>query len=260
MFVPNWCNLSSPCTSEIGVKWITPFLCGNWNQCRRLSLHGVVIKYSGKYSGCLAYHSNIFVSKLRQLLAALLSDLRRHFWMIHKIMHFWIPYLGRECYMLAACSFASLLKLAILLATAKGSLLHWHGWDVSYLWEVGFQCLSWDNGIGIEGFQLSASKILKDKDWPALQSIASKFAKQTDDIYNGCIGALDGLALRVKCFTTMEVPEPGNFYCCQGFYALNVQCDWKKRFLWCLTGHEGWTYDSKAFFETKLYDFLENMA
>jgi hypothetical protein len=104
--------------------------------------------------------------------------------------------------------------------------------------------------------------MLKDRDWPALQSIASEFAKRTDGIYNGCIGALDGLALRVKCFTMSEVPDPGNYYCRKGFYALNVQaiCDRKKRFLWCSTGHKGGTHDSKAFFETKLYDLLENMA
>ena len=60
----------------------------------------------------------------------------------------------------------------------------------------------------------------------------------------------------------MEVPDPGNYYCPKGFYALNVQaiCDRKKRFLWCLTGHKGGTHDSKAFFETKLYDLLESMA
>jgi hypothetical protein len=101
-----------------------------------------------------------------------------------------------------------------------------------------------------------------DKDWDGLKAIAAVFAAKTDGIYSGCIGALDGIAIRVKCFSTNDVPDPGNYYCRKGFYALNVQaiCDRNKRFLWCSTGHKGGTHDSRAFFETNLYDLMESLS
>ena len=101
--------------------------------------------------------------------------------------------------------------------------------------------------------------MLLNKDWPALKEIATDFGARTEGVYNGCMGAIDGIAIRVKCFSTNDVPDPGNYYCRKGFYALNVQaiCDRKKRFLWCSTGHKGGTHDSRAFSETNLYELLD---
>ena len=104
--------------------------------------------------------------------------------------------------------------------------------------------------------------MLEKKDWTGLKAIAAEFGATTEGIYNGCIGALDGIAIRVRCFSTNDVPDPGNYWCRKGFYALNVQaiCDRRKRFLWCSTGHKGCTHDSRAFTETKLFDTLLNLA
>jgi hypothetical protein len=69
------------------------------------------------------------------------------------------------------------------------------------------------------------------------------------------------LAIKIKSpNTTLDnVPDPGNYFCRKGFFALNVQaiCDSKKRILWMSTGHKGSTHDSLAFSETQLHALLE---
>ena len=92
----------------------------------------------------------------------------------------------------------------------------------------------------------------------SLKDISDQFSLDSDGLFWGCIGALDGLAVRIKCPTLKEVPDPGNFFCRKNFYALNVQalCDIKKQFLWVSTGHHGCTHDSTAFSEMQLHEFL----
>lgn len=92
-----------------------------------------------------------------------------------------------------------------------------------------------------------------------LKELSSDFALDSDMVFNGCIGAIDGLAVRIKCPT--EVRDPGNYFCRKNFYALNVQaiCDRNKRCLWISPGHQGASHDSFAWSETKLYDLLQEM-
>ena len=40
--------------------------------------------------------------------------------------------------------------------------------------------------------------MIEQKNWSALREIADEFGKRTKGTYNGCIGALDGLAVQVK--------------------------------------------------------------
>eukprot|EP00804_Cyclotella_cryptica_P009908 CCRYP_014179-RA/>CCRYP_014179-RA protein AED:0.05 eAED:0.09 QI:47/0/0/1/0/0/3/0/331 len=79
-----------------------------------------------------------------------------------------------------------------------------------------------------------------------LKEISSDFALDSDMVFNGCIGAINGLAVHIKCPT--EVWDPGNYFCRKNFYALNVQaiCDRNKRCIF-------------AWSETKLYDLLQEM-
>jgi len=60
------------------------------------------------------------------------------------------------------------------------------------------------------------------------------------------------------CPRTSDVPDPGNYYCRKGFYALNVQaiCDKKKRFLWVNPMNKGSTHDSVTFVCSQLCDLL----
>jgi hypothetical protein len=73
----------------------------------------------------------------------------------------------------------------------------------------------------------------------------------------GCIGALDGLAVKIRCPMLSDlISDPGNYYCRNGFYdALNVQAICDKllhRLLWVKTGNKGSTHDSTAFDGTRL--------
>lgn len=93
---------------------------------------------------------------------------------------------------------------------------------------------------------------------PDLERISSDFGADSGGVFIGCIGAIDGLAIRVKCPSSER--DPGNYFSRKNFYALNVQaiCDSQKRILWISPGHKGATHDSVAWKETKLHDLLNN--
>jgi len=91
---------------------------------------------------------------------------------------------------------------------------------------------------------------------PKLREISSDFGADSGGVFIGCIGAIDGLAIRIKCPSNER--DPGNYFSRKNFYALNVQaiCDRQKRILWISPGHKGATHDSVAWKETKLLDLL----
>ena len=99
---------------------------------------------------------------------------------------------------------------------------------------------------------------LREKNWDALIDLADNFAEKTNGVFYGVFCSLDGLAVRIRSPRLSEVPDPGNYYCRKGFYALNVQaiCDRKKRFLWCYPSNKGSTHDSAAFAGSRLFDLL----
>jgi DDE superfamily endonuclease len=111
-------------------------------------------------------------------------------------------------------------------------------------------------------FEFPLVRWLRENNWGELNKRANLFAEKTDGIFYGPVGALDGLAVRVKSPTLGEVTDPGNYFCRKGFYALNVQaiCDLSKRFLWCYPSNKGSTHDSAAFANSRLYDLLKEKA
>lgn len=54
-----------------------------------------------------------------------------------------------------------------------------------------------------------------------LKEISSDFAVDSDNCFVGCIGAIDGIAIRIRC--PSDDPNPGSYYCRKNFYALNAQ-------------------------------------
>ena len=92
--------------------------------------------------------------------------------------------------------------------------------------------------------------------------IRSEFALKTDGVFDGCIGALDGWLVRIKCPTLKEVSNPGKYYSRKGFFGINVQVivDKQKRVLWRYIGEKGSGHDSPAFNESKLGKNLELYA
>ena len=103
-------------------------------------------------------------------------------------------------------------------------------------------------------------KWLQEGRWDALQHLANQFATRSDGVIDGVFGALDGLAARIRCPTLKEVPDPGNYYCRKGFYALNVQaiCDRLKRFLWSYPSNKGSAHDSSAWANSRLCELLKD--
>lgn len=107
-------------------------------------------------------------------------------------------------------------------------------------------------------FQFPLVDYLHDENWNALSAIAEPFSYGSNGILSGVIGAIDGLAVRIRSPRLSEVSDPGNYYCRKGFFALNVQaiCDKSKRFLWCYTSNKGSTHDSVAFSNSRLHSLL----
>ena len=76
-------------------------------------------------------------------------------------------------------------------------------------------------------FEFPLVKWTQNGKWEVLHHLANQFAEKSNGVFFGPFGAIDGLAIRIRSPRLSEVPDPGNYYCRKGFYALNVQatCD-----------------------------------
>jgi hypothetical protein len=151
------------------------------------------------------------------------------------------------------------LKVAITIRMLAGAsyldLIFGFSISRSTLYREFDNVTDWINGC----FEFGLSGYLKNKDVNALKNVSNGFADFSNGVFNGIIGALDGIAIRINCPTAADgVADPGNYWTRKQFYALNVQaiCDSKKRFLWVSTGQQGATHDSLAFDGTKLNNHL----
>ena len=73
-------------------------------------------------------------------------------------------------------------------------------------------------------FQFPLVKALKEEDVNYFDSVSSSFAHTgaSGGVFEGCIGAVDGIAMRIKKPTlSNELRDPGAYYCRKGFYSLN---------------------------------------
>ena len=125
------------------------------------------------------------------------------------------------------------------------------------LYDILHESVRWINST----FTFPLLRYIKQENTEALQQISLLFSDRSNGCINGCIGAIDGIAIKIKCPNLKQDGEknPGSYFCRKGFYALNAQaiCDSKKRILWLSTGHKGSTHDSFAFAETRLSALLE---
>jgi DDE superfamily endonuclease len=130
--------------------------------------------------------------------------------------------------------------------------------STSHLYNIFDQFLSWV----LKALEFPLVSWLRERNWEALTHLANMYAEKSNGVFYGPFSGLDGLAVRVKCPTEDEVPDPGNYFCRKGFYALNVQaiCDRNKRFLWCYPSNKGSTHDSAAFSSSRLYDLLKELS
>ena len=125
-----------------------------------------------------------------------------------------------------------------------------------------FGCFRMVCGWVLRTFTYPLIKALQDEDEEYLEGVSTSFAYggASDGIFRGCIGALDGLAIKIKRPTlTDTLRDPGAYYCRKGFHALNVQgiCDASKKLSWISSKHIGSCHDSSAFTRTLLYQLLQ---
>ena len=87
------------------------------------------------------------------------------------------------------------------------------------------------------------------------KEIQADFDAQGVDVLTGCVGALDGIAIKIERPSLNDVKNPKQFYNRKGFHALVLQavCDQKRRFLFASAKHPGATHDSRAFKASSLY-------
>lgn len=126
--------------------------------------------------------------------------------------------------------------------------------SVAHIYKIFDEFLDWV----LKSLDFPLAKYLHNENWTALESIAAPFSFGSNGVFHGTIGAIDGLAVRIRSPRLKEVADPGNYYCRKGFFALNVQaiCDRSKKFLWCYTSNKGSTHDSVAFTNSCLYSLL----
>ena len=101
-------------------------------------------------------------------------------------------------------------------------------------------------------------------DQEAMHKVSYGFARRSNGVFRGAIGALDGWLVRIirPCWQRDGFRNITAFFSRKGFYALNVQVivDDKKRVLWLSYSHKGGSHDSSCFRSTRLYGHLQKIA
>ena len=94
-----------------------------------------------------------------------------------------------------------------------------------------------------------------------MKEVALQFARSSNGVLNGCIGALDGWIVKIiRPSKRDKVRNPKSFYSHKVLFGINVQAivDKKKRILFrsILSSSRGAEHDSTAFKSTSLYSWL----
>jgi len=84
----------------------------------------------------------------------------------------------------------------------------------------------------------------------------------TGGAVRGCVGCVDGIAIRIKCPSRKETSNPLDFRNRKHFYALNGQamCNANLEFTWCALRCAGGAHDAVAFRATALHQLLSSGA
>ena len=98
------------------------------------------------------------------------------------------------------------LKVAIMLRLLAGACYldmigMFHICDTT-VFEVFHEAIGWV----IKAFKFPFREMIEQKNWSALREIADDFGKRTKGTYNGCIGALDGLAVQASMLQYFRCP------------------------------------------------------
>ena len=91
------------------------------------------------------------------------------------------------------------MKVALMLWILAGAnyldLLNQYNVSTASVYKFFHEAVKWI----IEMFQFPLEEWLLQENWEALNHISNLFAAASGDAFKGCIGALDGLAIKMKC-------------------------------------------------------------
>ena len=149
------------------------------------------------------------------------------------------------------------LKLSMLLRwLAGGSYLDiadMHGVHTDTFYKAVWLMLDCINEV----MGLPLLPILRSGDLSALESTAAAYDERTSGVMSGCIGALDGCAIKIHKPRGVHASQ---YWCRKGFYSVNLQavCDSARRVTWMAVTAVGSTHDSTAFAMTELAGIMND--
>ena len=104
--------------------------------------------------------------------------------------------------------------------------------------------------------------VFNPQDANQMASLARNMHSRSRGTMAGCVGALDGMAIRIKRPQLKDCPNPALYKNRKGFYSINLQAiaDADRRFLWWSMLTVGSTHDSLAWGMTALAEQLREMG
>jgi hypothetical protein len=103
------------------------------------------------------------------------------------------------------------VKLAMALRMLAGGsyldIIVTYGVEKTFVYESFFEVIGWIN----TAFSFPLVTALQTRDTVFLRSISDGFASFTSGLFRGCIGAIDGIAIRINCPSESEVPDLKNY-------------------------------------------------
>jgi hypothetical protein len=149
------------------------------------------------------------------------------------------------------------LKLAITLRFLAGGNVN----DLWRLYGVSVTQLYVSVWATVDAINKNSHINIDFSDRDQLQQIESGFAaKSSRQLFRGCIGAIDGIQVKVSKPSIRDgVLNPREFFCRKGFYSINVQavCDSDWRFLDIDIRWPGSTSDTMAWMTTDVYKAIQ---
>lgn len=100
-------------------------------------------------------------------------------------------------------------KLALMLRILAGAsyldLLLQYDISTASVYKFFHEAIAWIN----DTFDFPLKQWLENENWDALHRVSDLFAAASGDAFKGCIGALDGLAIKIKCPTLCNLIPDG---------------------------------------------------
>lgn len=152
------------------------------------------------------------------------------------------------------------VKLAVTLRWLRGAAYHdlYYEWGMSRstfyrTWLRVCRAIMKQPSLALKLPQAIAA--WKQGDSSMLSTLAAGFGRFTDGIFNFCVGAIDGVQIKINRPRATEDPAPNSYYTRRGIHALNVQAvaDDRGSIIWASIRAPGAMHDSQAFSLSTLF-------